>query len=330
MKVKIRKRIALIILFLCMPVIWGKAEAVQAATKTTIVTSKMEISMNEDQKVKLKKKEKGASYSFESGDKNIAMVNEKGKVTGVGFGKTKITVTQERNGKNKKVGTVIVEVKEPKLGEKCTLTPVVSKGEYIYVDDFISNAEKYFILISDSPEKPVNANDYAEDEENVLLYSMYEGNWYGEIYAAEVGTEYIHVWAYDYVKKDFTIYLGYITVRVEESSVLEDFWFEWEELGGWYFYDEHEGLTITEGKIKIPYIRQTPVYYTGDYKVTSSDPSIVSAIIRPVDYYTDIPVAHHSGKLDLILQAKKPGTATIEIEAEGIKREFKVTVREAY
>ncbi len=269
-----------------------------------------------------------ATYQFYSCDEEILTISLDGVIQETKkAGKAKVKIKEVYEGKTRTVGKLTVSVEEPRLSENGTLNPVVPKGEILDVEAFFKCLPgDYYVYISESSEELTN------DNRNVLEFKMTDDNfWYGEIYAAEVGTEYIHVWAYDYVKKDFTIYLGYITVRVEESSVLEDFWFEWEEMGGFYEYDSKEGLVIEKGDRISPYLVQQPVCYRGEYSITSSNPEVVSVEIDsyPVSWIFRKPMEHHSGEIEFDLKAKKVGTAIITIEAEGIKREFKVTVKEA-
>lgn len=81
-------------------------ETAQAATKAKLQTKKkVTITEGQTKKIKLKKKAKGAKYTYKSKSKKIATVSKKGVIKGIKEGKTVITVKEKRKGK-KKAGTV--------------------------------------------------------------------------------------------------------------------------------------------------------------------------------------------------------------------------------
>lgn len=86
------------------------ASGVTAAKKATLSSKKISVKVGEKKKIKIKKKAKGAVYTFKSASKKIAAVNKKGVVTGKKAGKTKVTVKERIGKKTRKVGKVTVKV----------------------------------------------------------------------------------------------------------------------------------------------------------------------------------------------------------------------------
>lgn len=82
---------------------------VQAA-KATLGTKKISLKVKQSKKIVIKKKKKGAKYTFKSSKKSVATVSTKGKVTAKKAGTAKITVKEKYKKKTRKVGTVLVKV----------------------------------------------------------------------------------------------------------------------------------------------------------------------------------------------------------------------------
>lgn len=91
-----------------------RAEAA-SARKASLAAKSFRLSVGQKKKIKIKKKKKGAKYTFQTSSKKIAKVNKKGVVTGKKVGKAKITVKEKyktsKKMKTKKVGVVKVTVK---------------------------------------------------------------------------------------------------------------------------------------------------------------------------------------------------------------------------
>ncbi len=100
-----------------------EASAVSAAKKATLSSKKMNVEVGAKKKIKIKKKSKGAVYTFKSASKKTAAVNKKGVVTGKKAGKTKITVKERIGKKTRKIGKVTVKVYEVKESDT-NVTPV--------------------------------------------------------------------------------------------------------------------------------------------------------------------------------------------------------------
>lgn len=84
---------------------------VQAAKKAKLSTKKLTVTVGKKKTIKIKNKAKKAKYTFKSKKASIAKVSKKGVVTGKKKGSTKITVTEKKGKKTRKLGTVKVTVK---------------------------------------------------------------------------------------------------------------------------------------------------------------------------------------------------------------------------
>lgn len=86
----------------------------QAAKKAKLSTKKLTITVGKKKTIKIKNKAKKATYKFKSKKASIAKVSKKGVVTGKKKGSTKITVTEKKGKKTRKLGTVSVKVNPAK------------------------------------------------------------------------------------------------------------------------------------------------------------------------------------------------------------------------
>ena len=87
----------------------------QAAQKKAVLAKKnLTMTVKEKKQIKIKKKLKGAKYSYLVKDKKIATVTKKGKITAKKVGKTKITVKEKYGKKTRTVGKINLVVKKKK------------------------------------------------------------------------------------------------------------------------------------------------------------------------------------------------------------------------
>ena len=86
----------------------------QAAKKAKLSTKKLTVTVGKKKTIKIKNKAKKAKYTFKSKKASIAKVSKKGVVIGKKKGSTKITVTEKKGKKTRKLGTVKVTVKPVK------------------------------------------------------------------------------------------------------------------------------------------------------------------------------------------------------------------------
>ena len=102
----------------------------QAAKKAKLSTKKLTVVVGKKKTIKIKNKAKKATYKFKSKKASIAKVSKKGVVTGKKKGSTKITVTEKKGKKTRKVGTVTVKVNPVKKPNN-TKTPAPSTSPVV-------------------------------------------------------------------------------------------------------------------------------------------------------------------------------------------------------
>ena len=137
-----------------------------AAKKTTATFSdgykSYYFAINDSVSIKIKNKQKKASYSITSSNKKVATVSKKGVVKGVSAGKAKIVVNQILKKKKTKIATLTVNVKKAVLDEdvdrnrELTNQPGFHNRSTHFIlsenIDFINKKAKYTVVSSD-PEK---------------------------------------------------------------------------------------------------------------------------------------------------------------------------------
>ena len=116
----------------------------QAAKKAKLSTKKLTVTVGKKKTIKIKNKAKKATYKFKSKKASIAKVSKKGVVTGKKKGSTKITVTEKKGKKTRKLGTVKVTVKPVKK-------PAASKAP--------SQPTAPVVAASTNPTQPTKAPD---------------------------------------------------------------------------------------------------------------------------------------------------------------------------
>ena len=116
----------------------------QAAKKAKLSTKKLTVTVGKKKTIKIKNKAKKAKYTFKSKKASIAKVSKKGVVTGKKKGNTKITVTEKKGKKTRKLGTVKVTVKPVKK-------PAASKAP--------SQPTAPVVAASTNPTQPTTAPD---------------------------------------------------------------------------------------------------------------------------------------------------------------------------
>lgn len=116
MRIKILSKQLSILLSLALVFAMGgeRAEAA-SARKASLAVKSFRLSVGQKKKITIKKKKKGAKYTFQTSSKKVAKVNKKGVVTGKKAGKAKIAVKEKykssKKKKTRKVGVVKVTVK---------------------------------------------------------------------------------------------------------------------------------------------------------------------------------------------------------------------------
>ena len=96
---------------LVLPILSSKSPCVQSKTKKPVIYNDiLQLTINQTEKIKVRRLPSGATLSFHSQNKKIATVSTKGVVTGVDYGKTKIIVSYKSKGKTTKIGSCSVDV----------------------------------------------------------------------------------------------------------------------------------------------------------------------------------------------------------------------------
>ncbi len=183
MRIKILSKQLSIFLSLSLVFAMGgdRAEAA-SARKASLKTKSFRISAGQKKKITIKKKKKGAKYTFQTSSKKVATVSKKGVVTGKKVGKAKITVKGKykisKKKKTRKVGVVKVTVKakkvttdeklpsasstptEPIQTEKPTATPTstATMTATPLPDGDVYTKELFCVTVNDTKKETVNGN----------------------------------------------------------------------------------------------------------------------------------------------------------------------------
>lgn len=273
-----------------------------------------------------------AKYTFYSMDKSKLKIKTNGKITYTGkAGRVKIKVKETYKKKTRTVGTFYLCVKEPVITEKKI---TVTKGEHFEPYYYTTALCQYYAMVSDSATVDSDMSfERSDDGDEIHFVRNEDDEWTGEMYITEAGTYYVHFFPYDYSKKSFdtSYYLGYIEVTVEAHDTANKIQMDFEKYPDDYDEDDYnstDGYCLKAGNDQKISFYIDPYNYTGDYTITSSDPSVVTAAIAKSSYLDD--EDGYAGRV--LLSPKKAGTATITLEANGASTTFKVTVlpRELY
>lgn len=111
----IRKEIAAVLVFSVIAVTVFATPSQAAKKKAVLAKNNMTLTVNEKKQIVIKKKKRGAKYSYQVKNKKIAKVTKKGKITAKKAGKTKITVKEKFGKKTRTVGKILLVVKEKPL-----------------------------------------------------------------------------------------------------------------------------------------------------------------------------------------------------------------------
>ncbi len=268
-----------------------------------------------------------AEYKFYSCDTKKMKIATDGMIEETkGTGTVKVEIKEVYNKKTKSLGTFKVKIENPSLTTKKATVPM---GETVYSYEYIKNVYKHQIIVSDSKKQPKEAEFNSVTKNNKsTIFEVESENWdettlsgiYMALKAKKAGTAYIHYAAYDSAKKSYNNYMGCVAVTVEDVSKVSDLVFPWEK-GDYSGYSKKDGLKINgAGDEEYIYLTQVPEKYLGEYTVKSSNSKVVEASIE------EKIGTYYEGELLLTLDAKKVGTATITIKANGLEKSFKVTV----
>ncbi len=214
---------------------------VNVTVKLPYVDKNLEVGMNGSNYIYINFPNKDATYTYKSANSKIAKIDEYGSISGVAYGKTKVTVTQTLKGKKTTVGTITVNVTTGKLADKSMEVPVKDPYSYDYIRINNYNAKATYKFTS------ANTKIAKVDKDGVIT-------------GVKIGSTTISV-TETYNKK--TTKLGSIKVTVAGSSINPDY--SSIEIG----INSNNQLTNLIG---IKYFN-----YEAVYTAVSEDSSIVSA-----------------------------------------------------
>lgn len=315
-----------------------------------------------------------AKYTYDSDNKNL-VISKKGVVTQVKkAGKANLIVKETYQGKTRTLGKIPVTLKEPTYnGSKkvqLNIGDTYMSDGYIGLDEYsgerIRNIEavgKYYIYYSDKAksDKEILAfvNSGERSSKGLKMLTDKKGNWNGELLAKSAGTQNCALVQWNYLEKKYDKVFARFQIVVKDLTKLKDFQFPWERKTCSYDdEDDKENYTYNKKKNSIEaylyahyehagnskggiafYMKQVPSVFYGDYKVTSSDPKVVSATVDD-DYFYDpvnsggmdinelvsYPENRHEKGMYLNLKFHKAGKSTITVEAGGVKKSFVINV----
>lgn len=267
-----------------------------------------------------------ASYECSSSDKNVLSLAKDGRILDAnGDGQVTVTVKEKYKKKTRNIGKFSVTVISPKYEGDSEFTIV--KGEILDISTQLRYADSCGCLCTDTKGQQVDINQNPEllkKTDGVLqTHRDSGGGWYyGEIKANHEGTGYVYLYMYDYNQEKYTDVIAEITVHVIEVPEITEIETGLDQYLDNYDYNAENGYILQTNSSEYMNIYQTPYNYTGDYTVTSSDPSVASAFMKKNEYYyTD----GNAGTF--YINTYHSGTAVIKVAANGAEKEYKITVK---
>lgn len=266
-----------------------------------------------------------AKYTFYSSTKDL-VISKTGKVTEVKkVGKGYVTVKETYKGKTRTVGKIPIEMVSPKFTGDETLTLYTGQNNIDNIGSYLYAAGAYRFVWDDAPmteDELLNLKDedLGNSSDEVLeLVMADDGNWYGDVLAKTAGTRYGAFIQYNYLTDTYDKVIGQFTIKVEDASKATALRLPWDDSE----YESSSFDTATNTKTvdlwdEYDYISVSvePNRYSGTIEVTSSNPSVVNAV---VDYYD-------GGYGSIQLNYLSGGTATITVKANGVEKSFNVNV----
>lgn len=281
-----------------------------------------------------------ATYTAISNDIKKLTLTNKNKNTFLvksvnGTGSVSITFKETYKGKTRTVGTMKFKLYSPQyFGENSVK---LSKGETLQVSPSFVEAYKVAYSIENAEPDP---NDWSAEQSGVdcITCSKSDDSWYSEIKGVSDGTVFVYLYAYNYnTEKWETTSFANFEITVYSVSTADKIVTKMNygaEVGEmeWIEDSADDPTQFMVGDTKVLSVYQEPYNYTGEIKVTSSDPSVVqveefkkasAAGVKNDDFDVDPSFAGR-----LFLTPVGVGTATITIEANGFKEEHYVVVKD--
>ena len=149
-----------LMLVLCISCPGNNTHANAAAKKTTLKTKKTTIFINGKYTIPMKNKFKKATYFYTSNKTEIARVNSKGIITGIGKGTASIRVRYKHKGEFHSAGTFKITVKNSTL-KKAYKTLDLTTGESRKPSEYLdgANPDASYIITSSSSVVATAEND---------------------------------------------------------------------------------------------------------------------------------------------------------------------------
>lgn len=278
-----------------------------------------------------------AVYHFYSNDKKKLVLDTNGDVMDTGgAGAVRVTVKETYKDKTRKVGSFTLHIEHPSMDVPEPACELV-KGQWRNVEAYLRNCQKYMIQVTDTPQPDKAAvaaaadGEYMPDQADDVL--PIKGGPWPKMYAAEIGTRYLHVFMYDYIQHKYVAHLGSVKVNVrfcqmEFSMHPQGYPQErYNNKDGFLlraYSSAKEPFTMNQEYAKLSLSVSDYEYLdeigTKGLEVSSSDESVVKAVPdRLMDYIS------YTG--NLFLTAYRPGTAVVTLKKNGAETSFKVTVK---
>lgn len=266
-----------------------------------------------------------ATYKIYSGNTKKISLTADGIVKNTsGKGTVKMTIKETYKKKTRTVGKIKLTLSSPTLYIENSVDKITAGQPITPCRIYCGN---FGVVLTESAAPLTNINEINAaahngyetfDDDPVLTYEGLDSP-YGHILftGKSTGTRYIHFYMYDYTKKKYTNLIGSTKLEVGEIPDATSVSLDFQDSPDSYSdsYNSSDGLQLSSYDTDSWDIRTEPSNYTGDFEVTSSDESVIKALVQKTAYGSK-----------LYLSSFKPGTSTITVKANGAETTFKTTV----
>lgn len=268
-----------------------------------------------------------AEYWYSSGDEAKLLLEKDGAVVDTFSECTvEVFVHETYRKKTRTVGSVEVLIIGPHLANDA-YTWELAKGDTLNIRSYI-RSRKYRIQISDSAKPDAAAvNNISEESlyrgDEVLAFEDLDDSKYGSLRAVGVGSRYLHVFMYDYMQQKYTDVFG--SAKINVTDVQEAEYIKLYDREGKIICNHFGDSMLIDAynTHDVPFYT-VPYKYCGSYEITSSDESVVKAVLVKSSYVHDM----ESTSGCIYLTACHPGTAEVTLKAGGAETTLRVTVNE--
>lgn len=243
-----------------------------------------------------------------------------------GTGTVKLTIKETYKKKTRTVGTIKIKISNPSLYKETKDSKIIVGNSAL----FRIFCGKFGIVLTETAEPLSDVNEINAavhdgyepfDDDAVLKYEGFADFHNGITFQGKSpGNRYIHFYMYDFAKKQYTTLIDSAFLSVTDIPNAESVYMDFQKDTDYDpdYYNTEDGLQVSCYSSRSYSITTEPYNYTGDFEVTSSDESVVTAFAQRSSY------GDASGKL--YLTYLNPGTSTITVKANGAETSFKVTV----